>query len=199
MSWEEDSVSFTGTIRRSGNSFVITIPIELIDRFLLQEGQKVRIVGMSKKTFEFQGMISVLLGNFLIKEKVLGIELELSNPELIVAEKELESRMVQSCPIIERLAEKYEATSFVYDLKGNNRLNVKIFFGIIGKTLLRPKSKVQVEKIGDEIIRNVKAKGVEVLSSEVFEEETEWTIIDPSAIAKYPYRNSENLRWKWRI
>ncbi len=199
MSWEEDSVSFMGTIRRSGNSFVITIPIELINRFLLKEGQKVRIVGMSRKTFEFQGMVGVLLGSFFIKEKVPCIELELSNPELIVAEKELESRKIQSCPTIENLAEKYEATSFVYDLRGNNILNVKIFFGIIGKTLLRPKKKEQVKKICNEIIREVKEKGVEVLSSEVFEEEMEWTIIDPSMIAKYPYKNSDNLRWEWKI
>jgi len=199
MSWEEDSVSFMGTIRRSGNSFVITIPIELINRFLLKEGQKVRIVGMSRKTFEFQGMVGVLLGSFFIKERVPGIELELSNPELIVAEKELESRKIQSCPTIENLAEKYEATSFVYDLRGNNILNVKIFFGIIGKTLLRPKKKEQVKKICNEIIREVKEKGVEVLSSEVFEEEMEWTIIDPSMIAKYPYKNSDNLRWEWKI
>ena len=84
-------------------------------------------------------------------------------------------------------------------MRGNNILNVKIFFGIIGKTLLRPKKKEQVKKICNEIIREVKEKGVEVLSSEVFEEEMEWTIIDPSMIAKYPYKNSDNLRWEWKI
>ncbi|RLI30250.1 hypothetical protein DRO53_03100 [Candidatus Bathyarchaeota archaeon] len=197
MSWEEEAITFTGSIRRSGSSYVVTIPVELFHRFLLKEGQSLKIFGMVRRSPEFQGMIGVFLGAFRVVEKHYGIEARIGGVESLVEEAEKPAR---SLPVVEALAEKYNATGLSFSLSKDGKAKVKMVFGsITPQSIIKPKSRREVEKIKEELIAEVEAAGGIVEEAKIFEEETEWYTVDPSLIAKSPYKNSENLRWEWKV
>ncbi|MEM1525251.1 MAG: hypothetical protein QW372_02375 [Nitrososphaerales archaeon] len=98
--WVFDTVFFEASIRKSGNSLVITIPPELVRRFLLFEGQKVRLIGGMKKGAQAEGAISINLGRFLVKEMIQGIEFKL-----------IGTQPIDKIPdFVEEIANKYPAT-----------------------------------------------------------------------------------------
>ncbi|MHC1586221.1 MAG: hypothetical protein ACXQTV_01600 [Candidatus Hecatellaceae archaeon] len=197
MSWEEEAITFTGSIRRSGSSYVVTIPVELFHRFLLREGQSLKIFGMVRKTPEFQGMIGVFLGAFRVVEKAYGLEARISGIENLVEEAE---RNVKSMPVIEALAEKYNATGLSFTLTKDGKALVRMVFGsITPQSIIKPKNRREIEKIKDELVLGVEEAGGRVEEVKIFEEENEWYTVDPSLIAKSPYKDSENLRWEWKI
>jgi len=197
--WEEEAVSFAGNIRKSGNSYVITIPAELFQRFLLREGQSVKVFGMTRRTPELQGMIGLFLGSFQVTEKQFNLEITIKNASRITEEREESGKTVRSIPIIERAAEKYAATGFYIDIAGDEA-KVKIIFGCITpQTIIKPKTKEEVAKIKDYIIDEIRRAGGTVESAKILEEEAEWHMIDPSLIAKSPYKDSIFLRCEWKI
>ncbi len=198
-SWEEEAVSFTGNIRRSGSSYVITIPSELFYRFLLKEGQTVRIYGMTRRTPELQGMVGVFLGSFQVFEKYYGIKIVARNIEIATIEEEGEEK-AKTIPVVEEIAEKYSATGMFVDITDEGKVEIRILFGFITPhSILKPKTRQDIEKIMSEIIAEIKRRNGIIEESEIFEEEAEWHMVDPSLIAKSPYKNSEFLRWEWKI
>ena len=197
MSWEEEAVTFTGSIRRSGSSYVVTIPVELFHRFLLKEGQSLKIFGMVRRTPDFQGMIGVFLGAFRIVEKVYGLEARVSGIEGLVEEGEKPSGGI---PAVEALAEKYGATGLSFSFSRDGKALVKMVFGCITpKSIVKPKSRRDVERVRDELLMEIEKAGGRVEEVKIFEEQVEWYTIDPSYIAKSPYKDSENLKWEWKI
>ncbi|MFQ5712107.1 MAG: AbrB/MazE/SpoVT family DNA-binding domain-containing protein [Candidatus Geothermarchaeales archaeon] len=186
--WEEDTVVFSGNIRRSGNSFVVTIPVELARRFSIEEGQKVTIVGMSRKTYFFEGLIGINLGVFKVVEKVYGLELKIRDGEKAAVQR-----------AIDEVSERHAATSILYDEDEEGNTIAKILFGAIRKTLIRPKTREEVSEIAEELVREIEKTKAKVIGSEVYEEEVKWQLLDPSMIAKSPYGRSERINWTWEI
>jgi hypothetical protein len=78
LSWNEDTVSFKGVIRRSGNSLIATIPPELSQRFLIKEGQEYTILGMTRMRPDFEGALQIYLGFFTVYEKAFRVDVEAS-------------------------------------------------------------------------------------------------------------------------
>jgi hypothetical protein len=73
LSWNEDTVSFKGVIRRSGNSLIATIPPELSQRFLIKEGQE-----YTRMRPDFEGALQIYLGFFTVYEKAFRVDVEAS-------------------------------------------------------------------------------------------------------------------------
>ncbi len=198
--WEEEAVSFTANIRRSGSSYVITIPSELFHRFLLKEGQTVRVYGMTRKTPELQGMVGVFLGTFQVVEKYYGIRIVARNVEIGKGIKSSEEEPTKGIlQKVEEIAEKYSATGMFVDVE-DEKVEIRILFEFITQnSILKPKTKNDVKKIMDEITAEIKSGGGIISEAKIFEEKTEWHVVDPSLIAKSPYKNTEFLEWKWKI
>lgn len=198
--WEEEAVSFTANIRRSGSSYVITIPSELFHRFLLKEGQTVRVYGMTRKTPELQGMVGVFLGTFQVVEKYYGIRIVARNVEIGKGIKSSEEEPTKGIlQKVEEIAEKYSATGMFVDVE-DEKVEIRILFGFITQnSILKPKTKNDVKKIMDEITAEIKSGGGIISEAKIFEEKTEWHVVDPSLIAKSPYKDAEFLEWKWKI
>lgn len=189
-SWVEDSVSFNGTIRRSGNSLIITVPSELAKRFLISEGQEVLIVGLTRKLFNFEGMIGIYLGNFKVKENIYGISFDIEVGEEKVG--------IEDFPFIQAIADKYGATGVAL-LRDERRVNIRMLFGCIREVVLKPKTKEDVEKIMRDLTYEAQKAGVELRDLKVFEEEVEWNNIDPAMLARTQIKDSDRVKWRWEL
>ncbi|MCL7387222.1 MAG: AbrB/MazE/SpoVT family DNA-binding domain-containing protein [Thaumarchaeota archaeon] len=188
--WVEDSVVFRGVIRRSGNSLAITIPAELLQRFLLKEGQEFVMLGMSRSRPDFEGAIQVYLGYFIVYEKAFGISLTLS----------VDEKLNEVLKTLEHLITKYGATKYTKRILEESRLEIKATFGMIADgSFKRMRSKEEVESIMTDMLAELLSMGVKVESSNVFEEILEWRNVDPSMISKLPHKTMEMIRWKWEI
>ncbi|MCL7399021.1 MAG: AbrB/MazE/SpoVT family DNA-binding domain-containing protein [Thaumarchaeota archaeon] len=188
--WVEDSVVFRGVIRRSGNSLAITIPAELLQRFLLKEGQEFVMLGMSRSRPDFEGAIQVYLGYFIVYEKAFGISLTLS----------VDEKLNEVLKTLEHLLTKYGATKYTKRILEESRLEIKATFGMIADgSFKRMRSKEEVESIMTDMLAELLSMGVKVESSNVFEEILEWRNVDPSMISKLPHKTMEMIRWKWEI
>ena len=196
--WEEETTPFTGSIRRSGSSYVVTIPVEIFQRFMLREGQPLKIFGMIRKTPEFQGMVGIFLGTFKVKEKYYGFELRIRGFEALLEEES--GKPSKTMPAIEKLAEKHAATSYFFRVLEDGTALIRMHFGCItAKSIIKPKTRSEVEKIKDEVVAEILKAGGKVESAEIFEEKAEWHMVDPSMVAKSPYRDSEAIEWEWKI
>jgi len=188
--WVEDSVVFRGVIRRSGNSLAITIPAELLQRFLLKEGQEFVMLGMSRSRPDFEGAIQVYLGYFIVYEKAFGISLTLF----------VDEKLNEVLKTLEHLITKYGATKYTKRILEESRLEIKATFGMIADgSFKRMRSKEEVESIMTDMLAELLSMGVKVESSNVFEEILEWRNVDPSMISKLPHKTMEMIRWKWEI
>jgi hypothetical protein len=165
---------------------------------MLREGQPLKIFGMIRKTPEFQGMVGIFLGTFRVAEKYYGFELRIKGFEALLEEES--GKPSKTMPAIEKLAEKYAATSYFFRALEDGTAIIRMHFGCVtAQSIIKPKNKAEVEKIKDEVAAEVLKAGATVESAEIFEEEAEWHMIDPSIIAKSPYKDSEALRWEWKI
>ena len=109
-------------------------------------------------------------------------------------------RNVKSMPVIEALAEKYNAPGRSCTLTKDGKALVRMVFGsITPQSSIKPKNRREIEKIKDELVLGVEEAGGRVEEVKIFEEENEWYTVDPSLIAKSPYKDSEALKWEWII
>jgi len=188
--WMEDRVVFRGMIRRSGNSLAITIPTELLQRFLLKEGQEFVILGMSRFRPDFEGALQVYLGYFIVYEKTFGISLTLS----------VDEKLNEVLKTLEHMLANYGATKYTKRILEDGKLEIKATFGMIADgSFKRMRSKEEVESILTDMLAELLSMGVKVESSSIFEEVLEWRNIDPSIISKLPRKMMEMIRWKWEI
>ncbi|MEM2909654.1 MAG: AbrB/MazE/SpoVT family DNA-binding domain-containing protein [Nitrososphaerota archaeon] len=190
LEWVEDSVVFRGIIRRSGNSLAITIPAELLQRFLLKEGQEFVMLGMSRLKPEFEGALQIYLGYFIIYEKAFGIALTLS----------VDERLGEILKTLEQISAKHGATKCTKRMLEDGKLGFRAVFGMItDEGFKRLRTKEDVESIMTEMLAELLSVGVKVESSSIFEEIIEWRNLDPSLISKLPHKAVEMVRWKWEI
>ncbi len=183
MSWIEDTVSFRGYVRRSGNSLVVTIPSELSQRFLIKEGQEFIILGMGRKNPDFEGALQIYLGYFVVYEKAPTVFLKIPN----VREGQLE--------VVKQAAKKLGATYVT-----NFEDGVKVTFGSIEDGIIkRAKSVEEAKQVASSLITELKSLGVEVEEYSVSEEIIERRDLDPSIVSKAPSKAGENIRYKWEL
>lgn len=186
--WKEEKIVFRSRIRRSGNSYVVTIPIELVNRFLLKEGQEVLITGMTRRDLDIHGMIGIYLGIFRVIEKVYELCFEIESRKRSINELS---------PIARKLSEKYLASGFSVDVNGD-KARLRIFFEGLRERVLK-RSKNDLMEVLKDIRRELIRKGYAVLSYNLSEREKERSLIDPSSIAKFRGMLSEYVKWKWII
>ncbi len=189
-SWVEDSVSFNGTIRRSGNSLIITVPSELAKRFLISEGQEVLIIGLTRRLFNFEGMIGIYLGNFKVKENIYGISFDIEVGDRNVG--------IEDFPFIQAIADRYGATGVAL-LRDKGRVNVRMLFGCIREVVLKPKTKEDIERIIRDLMYEAQKAGVELKDLKVFEEEVEWNDVDPAMLARAQIKGSDRIKYYWEL
>lgn len=185
LSWVEDTVSFRGVIRRSGNSLIATIPPELSQRFLIREGQEYTIVGMTRATPDFEGALQIYLGFFVVLEKA---------PRLDIAVEGLDVQQ------IEELLKKHGASRIALKRTENNVLHCSALFSAIEKSRVKlPKTVEQVNEVLAALKQEVEALGGVVRSAEVSETVVENRQTDPAVLTKAPSKLERSVTWKWEI
>ncbi|HID05087.1 MAG TPA: hypothetical protein EYP20_04705 [Aigarchaeota archaeon] len=183
MSWIEDTVSFRGYVRRSGNSLVVTIPAELSQRFLIKEGQEFIILGMGRKTPDFEGALQIYLGYFVVYEKAPVVFLKITN----VKGEQLE--------VINQVA-KMLGSTYVTPVEDG----VKIVLGSIERGVIkRARSMEEAKSIAASLVAELKSHGIDVEEYSVSEEILERRDLDPSVVSKAPSKAGENIRYKWEL
>ena len=191
MSWVEDTVTFRGAIRRSGNSLVITIPAELGQRFLLREGQELVIYGLSRRGPEFEGALQVYLGYFVVHEKAPAVIFKIKAPG---------DKLEQLQKVLNELEEKYLPSAVnVRKLEGD-LIEVELLFGAITPNAIRRvRSEEEVSAAAAEIEFKLVSSGFEVVEKRITEKIVEWRNVDPARLSKASYKVSEVVRWRWEI
>ena len=191
MSWMEDTVTFRGAIRRSGNSLVITIPAELSQRFLLREGQELLIYGLSRKSPDFEGALQIYLGYFVVHEKAPALILR-------VEAKAEELRRLQE--IIERLREKHLPSRVDLRKLSESEVEIALIFGAITpESIRRVRELKEVEDAAAELEFNLSSQGFKILEKKIEDKIIEWRNVDPAKLSKAPYKVSEVVRWRWEL
>jgi len=189
--WEYDTVFFEGQIRKSGGSLVLTIPTELKDRFLLREGQKVRIIGLTKKKPYTEGGMLIYLGRFKITEKVKVLKLSLKSKEIISDE------VIDV--IYNFFMDRYCATSVMIEKKSDYMMDIEVVIGSITDKGVVVREKDIINKIIQEFKSFIKSYNIEVVDYKDFEDEITWNTIDPSVIKRYGFSIPENIKIEWII
>ncbi|GBC70073.1 hypothetical protein HRbin01_01781 [archaeon HR01] len=187
MSWVEDTVSFRGVIRRSGNSLIATIPPELSQRFLIREGQEFTIVGMSRYSPDFEGALQIYLGFFKVLEKAVALTIRIAgNTEVLDR--------------VEEVARRYGATRVTSSSSDGSVSEFKIVFGVVekGKTKI-PRKLQEIRALEPSIRRDLEAAGLKILASDISEEVFELREIDPAVISKSHSKLEGAVTWKWEI
>ncbi|MCS7133133.1 MAG: hypothetical protein NZ918_05405 [Aigarchaeota archaeon] len=191
MGWVEDSVTFRGAIRRSGNSLVITIPAELSQRFLLREGQELVIYGLSRKGPEFEGSLQVYLGCFVVHEKA---------PTTVFMVKVSGDKLRHFQEVVRGLEAKYLPSNVNISKLEEDLVKVELVFGAITPTAIRRvRVMEEVNSAAAEMEFALVSSGFEVVEKAIVEKIIEWRIIDPAMLSKASYKISEVVRWRWEI
>ena len=188
--WEYDTVYFIGQIRRSGGSLVITIPNELRNRFLITEGQKVRIIGVTRRRPHVEGGLLIFLGRFSVIEEVEGYTIKVRIPENTTIENAKEE-------LYTYFTEKLNATN-LYIEEREGEIKVEAFFGQITENEIIPRED-DIESIGNEIKRFLERNGYKLVELKKTKEIQRWNTIDPSIIKRYTTSIPESISFEWRI
>jgi len=186
--WVYDPVYFDATVRRSGNSLVITIPPELARRMLISEDQPVRVVGAVRCGILLEGALLVHLGFFSCTEKVQVVRCLLTHP----------SARDERLPFVEELAQRYSATDLEVK-RVKDGWEVKIYLGSILRSGFRPRSGREIRIIMDELKRVAEAKGFTVSDVGITEETVNLEGIDPSIVAQAHRHNPAKVSYRWQV
>lgn len=188
--WKYDNVYFIGQIRRSGGSLVITIPNELRNRFLITEGQKVRIIGVTRKRAQVEGGLLIFLGRFSVIEEIEGYTIRIGVPQDLSLEGAREE-------IYSFLAKKLKATYI--DIKDEGaELHIEAHFGYIIENDIIPREE-DIDTIGGKITNFLKKKGYKIITMKKIKRIQRWNEIDPSIIKRYSTTIPNSITFEWRI
>jgi len=188
--WEYDTVYFVGQIRRSGGSLVITIPNELRNRFLINEGQKVRIIGVTRRRPQVEGGLLIFLGRFSVIEEVEGFTIKVKLPSDEDVDKIEED-------IYTYLTEELNATH-LYIERENDNLAIEVRFGqILGDEIIPRED--EIGTIENRIKEYLHKNGFKVLNMKRIKEMRRWTTVDPSIIKRYSTTIPKAITFEWRL
>ena len=166
MSWTEDAVSFRAVIRCSGNSLVITIPVELSQRFLLKEGQELLIYGLSRSGPDFEGSLQVYLGYFIVHEKASALIMRID-----VGDKSL--RRLQE--IVDEVCRKHFSSRMGLRMLSKSQAEIEFVFGAITPIAIRRLREMsEVEAAASELEFTFSSAGFKVLEKRIEEKIVEW-------------------------
>lgn len=188
--WEYDNVYFIGQIRRSGGSLILTIPNELRNRFLINEGQKVRIIGVTRRRAQVEGGLLIFLGRFSVIEEVDGYTLRIEVPRDIDVEEA--KRELYSF-----LSKQLNATHIRFKDE-DTELLVEAHFGCIVDNDIVPRED-DIDIIGEKITRYLGKKGYKILAMKKIKEIQRWNNIDPSIIKRYSTTIPESISFEWKL
>jgi len=186
--WVSDPIYFDATVRRSGNSLVITVPPELARRFLIGEGQAVRLVGSVRRDIQTEGSISVYLGRFICREKVSGLKFTLTNPEI---DEELVPNLVSE------VARKFSSSEVEVKMRRKGVLECKIYLGSISKDGFTFRSGRELRMMMTELKSSAEAHNFRVEDMEIFEETVTLEGVDPSVINQALRNSPERVKYEW--
>jgi len=189
--WEYDTVSFIGQIRKSGGSLVITIPTELKNRFLISEGQRVRIIGLTRRRPYIEGGLLIYLGRFQVTEEVYGVS-------IIVDTSKLKNLDMFKEDIYRYLSEEVRATDIVID-EEEGKMVIEAYFGQIAEREIISREKDFLKEVIRRIKEIVKENNGEVIEVKTFKESRRWSSIDPSVIKRYTFSIPETINYRWLI
>jgi hypothetical protein len=186
--WNYDSVFFEATVRRSGNSLVITVPPELVRRFLISEGQKVRLEGAIRNGLRVEGAISIYLGRFVVKERATGIKF------VIEGQKVLDESIPK---FLSDVANRYYISDIEVKLKKKGIAQAKLLLTSITMNGIVPRSTREVRMVIEEIKVFGERAGYKIREVEMFEQEVNWENIDPALLSKSAEILDSNITYKW--
>jgi hypothetical protein len=186
--WVYDPIYFDATVRRSGNSLVITIPPELARRMLISEDQPVRVVGAVRSGIMLEGALLVHLGFFSCTEKVPVVKCLLTNS----------SSRDERLPFVEELAQRFSATDLAVK-RVREGWEVKIYLGSLLRGGFRPRSGRELRIVMDELKRVAEARGFAVAELGVVEEAVNLEGVDPSVVAQALRHNPTKVSYKWQV
>ena len=191
--WEYDTVFFVGQIRRSGGSLVITIPTELKNRFLISEGQKVRIIGLVRKKPYAEGGLLVYLGRFIVDEETKGLVVSFELPEDINKDEVLNKIYVF-------FSSKYQATNIlVKSDEEDNKVMMKIWFGSITDKGVIVREENFLEKVTNDFKEICSEYNIKIEKTEKIVDKIVWDSVDPSVLKRYLFSIPENIKYEWKI
>ncbi len=188
--WRYDTVSFEAQIRRSGGSLVITIPPELRDRFLIKEGQKVRIIGVTREVPYIEGGLLIYLGRFILREKAPGLRFE-------IRARRIDEETLRE--LNDLLTMKYNATSIYTDRSSGNVIKYEVVLGSVTERGLIIRDKRVVKDLEKDLRRFAERYNLEITGINEFEEEIEWNNVDPSILKRYFFSIPNNISFEWVI
>ena len=188
--WEYDTVYFKGQIRKSGGSLVITIPNELRNRFLLEEGQKVRIIGVTRKRPQVEGGLLIFLGRFQVIEEVKGYTLRLGIPQHMNIDEANED-------LYTYFTDELNATN-LYIEESEGELKVDVYFGQILDNEIIPREE-DIAEIGNKIKRYITQKGYKIREMKMIKDIQKWNTIDPSIIMRYSTTIPKSITFEWKM
>lgn len=188
--WSYDTVVFTTSIRKSGGSLVVTIPAELAKRFMISEGQKVNLVGVYRAGLQFEGGVLVYLGRFFVRERAVVVRVEVEgSPDALGDVPD----------VVESLASRYSASSFIVNEKGEGVVECEIVLSSISETGVVKRRKDEAERLLKEFETEMLVRGLKLVRKEVLEEDVEWSSVDPAIINRYTVKLPGNMSLEWRL
>lgn len=186
--WVSDPIYFDATVRRSGNSLVITVPPELARRFLIGEGQAVRLVGSVRRDIQTEGSISIYLGRFICKEKVSGVKFTLDGADL--NEEALPNA-------VSDVTRRFNASNVEVKMRRKGALECKILLGSISRDNFAFRSGRELRLMMADLKSAAETLNLRVEDMEIFEETVTLEGVDPS-IANQALRTSpERVKYEW--
>jgi len=183
--WEYDDIIFDSVVRRSGGSLVITIPPELKKRFLLSEGQHVKLIGVVKKGLHIEGGILIYFGRFEIMEEALKITAIIS--------KDGESLSNEDIRELTGIFDKYNLSNYLVNRVDESTIKIELIVSNISEEGILYITKDDIKRI----LKEIEKKGFIVKEIKEGVEEMVWHCIDPSILVRYSSELPKNIKVKW--
>ena len=187
--WDYDTVYFIGQIRRSGGSLVITIPNELRNRFLIEERQIVRIIGVTRRRPHIEGGLLIFLGKFSVIEEVEVLNI------VVGAVKEKEETFKEK--ILDFLINELNATEVNINRK-NNDYEITVEFGQIIENEIIPRDE-DIANLENKIINYLEDMGYQLKKITHSKSIKRWNNVDPSIIKRYSMNPPKSITFEWKL
>lgn len=135
-----------------------------------------------------EASILVHLGSFHCKERATGVKLLLSH----------EGLTTETIPsFITDVARRFSATQLTAELKRKGLIEVKIYFGSIGRDGFIYRSGREVRMAMMELQKGAEAQGMKLEELRVFEDTVKLDDVDPSIVHQAVRHAPERVSYEW--